>query len=213
MNFGDAFAFVFNDKDWFKKILIMGLVGLIPIIGQIVVLGWSVQITRNIIRHEPVTLPELDFSNNLTLGFKAWVISLVYSLPMIIFYLPLVIIGVASNNMNSDTSVILLIASLLFGGLMFLYGVVMMFLLPAAYGRLADQDTIGAGLEFGEVFQLIRKTPVSYLIVVLGSLVAGIIAPIGTVAFGIGVILTSTYALAIMGHFYGQAYNEAKALN
>jgi len=213
MNFGDAFAFVFNDKDWFKKILIMGLVGLIPIIGQIVVLGWSVQITRNIIRHEPVTLPELDFSNNLTLGFKAWVISLVYYLPIIIFYLPLMIIGVASDNMNSDTSVILLIASLLFGGLMFLYGVVMMFLLPAAYGKLADQDTIGAGLEFGEVFQLIRKTPVSYLIVVLGSLVAGIIAPIGTVAFGIGLILTSTYALAIMGHFYGQAYNEAKALN
>jgi uncharacterized membrane protein len=40
MDFGRAFSFVFEDPDWLKKVAIAGLVMLIPVIGQLVVLGW-----------------------------------------------------------------------------------------------------------------------------------------------------------------------------
>ncbi len=72
MKFADAFTFVFQDQDWFKKIIIPGLVGiLIPIIGQILLLGWSLKVTLNVIRKNPNPLPEMDFGDDLARGFKA----------------------------------------------------------------------------------------------------------------------------------------------
>ena len=92
MKFGDAFTFVFQDPDWFKKIIIPGLVGLlIPVIGQMVLLGWALKVTLNVIRNNPNPLPEMDFGGDLGRGFKAWVVGLVYGIPMFIFYLPILI--------------------------------------------------------------------------------------------------------------------------
>jgi hypothetical protein len=39
MDFGLSFSYVFEDKDWFKKIAIPALCALIPVIGEFVVLG------------------------------------------------------------------------------------------------------------------------------------------------------------------------------
>ena len=36
MDFGLAFSYLFKDPDWFKKIVIVALIGLIPIVD-----GWS----------------------------------------------------------------------------------------------------------------------------------------------------------------------------
>jgi hypothetical protein len=58
---------------------------------------------------------------------------------------------------------------------------------------------------------MVKAAPVAFLIAIAGSFVAGLIAPVGGVVFGIGAIFTGAYAMAIIGHFYGQAYNEAKA--
>jgi len=49
----------------------------------------------------------------------------------------------------------------------------------------------------------------AYFIVLLGTIVAGLIAPIGLIACIIGVLLTYTYSMAVMGHLYGQAHLEA----
>lgn len=212
MQFGNAFSFVFQDQDWFKKVLIIGLVGLIPIIGQIIVLGWSLKITLNVIRNDPSPLPEMDFAADLARGFKAWVVSLVYALPMLVLYLPILILVSIVGNGDDTANVIVAIGSSCFGLLMAVYGVLMAFVLPAAYSRVAVEDSIGAGLAFGAVFGMVKKALVPYLLVLLGGLVAGFIAPLGTIACGIGVILTATYSMAILGHLYGQAYLEAKGL-
>ena len=34
MNYSRAFSYVFDDKNWLSKLLIAGLISLIPIIGQ-----------------------------------------------------------------------------------------------------------------------------------------------------------------------------------
>ena len=39
MEFSKAFTFVFSDQSWIKKILILGLVSLIPIIGWMGYIG------------------------------------------------------------------------------------------------------------------------------------------------------------------------------
>ncbi|MEM5776661.1 MAG: DUF4013 domain-containing protein, partial [Anaerolineaceae bacterium] len=95
------------------------------------------------------------------------------------------------------------------GGLGFLYGLLIAFLLPASFARLADTGSIGAALKLGEIFGIVRRAFVPYLIAVLGTLVAGIIAPLGFIACGIGVLVTLVYYYAVTAHFYAQAYRQA----
>ncbi len=44
MDFAKAFSFVFDDPDWVQKIVIGGLVSLIPVIGWLLGLGYMVAI-------------------------------------------------------------------------------------------------------------------------------------------------------------------------
>lgn len=216
MKFGDAFTYVFQDPDWFKKMIIPGLIGLLlPIIGQMVLLGWSLKVTLNVIRNDPSPLPEMDFGEDLSRGFKAWVVALVYAIPMIVLYIPILIVAILSGNGNDSNSMmaIVAIASTCFGLLMMLYGIIMTLVLPAAYARVAVDDSIGSGLAFGEVIGMVRKNIMPYLLVFVGSIAAGFISSLGSIACFIGIFLTVPYSMAILGHLYGQAYMEARDLH
>lgn len=214
MKFADAFTFVFQDPDWFKKIIIPGLIGLlIPIVGQIFLLGWALKVTLNVIRNNPSPLPEMDFGADLSRGFKGWVVGLVYSIPMLIFYLPIFILSIVAGESGEESlAIVVAIAGICFGLLMLLYGIVMGLMLPAAYAKVAVEDSIGAGLAFGEIFKMVKNNLVTYLLILVGTLAASFIASLGSIACGIGLLVTVPYSFAIMGHLYGQGYLESKEL-
>lgn len=214
MQFGKAFSFVFEDPDWFKKLAIMGLITLIPILGQIVLCGWMLDIIKKLIRHETVTLPDLDFGGQLSRGFSAFVVGIVYAIPIIVLVIiQSIITGAVSGGYAADGSgsadTVVMVVSLCFGILNFLLSIVLYFIYPIAYGRLADTGKISDALKFGEVFGLIKKAPGAIFIAVLGALLASLIAPLGAIACVIGILLTVVYASAITGHLFGQAYNVA----
>lgn len=214
MNFGLPFTFPFEDPDWLKKIALAGLVTLIPIVGQFFIMGWMLEITRRVIKGESPLLPDLDFGQNLGTGFKAWVIGLVYALPMIVFALPMIIVGAAGGAAGMDEETLAIVISAIScccGGLMFLYGILLAFMLPAAYGKFLESGVMGDAFKVKDVFAMVKAAPVAFLIAIAGAAIASFIAPLGGIAIGIGAIFTTAYAMAIMGHFYGQAYNEAKA--
>jgi Protein of unknown function (DUF4013) len=210
MDFSLAFSFPFKDPDWVKKILIVGLITLIPIIGEIFLLGWAVEITRRVIQNEPTLLPDIDFGTHLSKGFQVFIIELVFAIPLFILSLPSNLIPIIEQNMqnSNSASTIGAIIGLCCGGLSLIYGLLMGFVLPAAVGNFAARGTIGAGFSYSEVSSLIRTAPVAYLIVLLAGIITGIISSLGLIACIIGVLFTSTYALSVMGHFYGQAYRE-----
>lgn len=212
MEFGRAFSFVFKDPDWIKKVAISGLIGLIPVLGQLYLLGWGLETTRRVIKGETELLPEIDFGGFLGKGFQAWVIALVYAIPVIILQLPLQLVGPlgASLQMDQDTLSYLMIGvSVCCGGLLLIYSIILAFMVPAALGNFVAKNQLGAGLRFGEVFALVKAAPVTYLLVIVGNLLVGFIAPLGLIACVIGVVVTQAYGLAVMGHFIGQAYREA----
>ncbi|HEX9018614.1 MAG TPA: DUF4013 domain-containing protein, partial [Anaerolineaceae bacterium] len=95
-------------------------------------------------------------------------------------------------------------------GVAVLYGLLMTFILPAAIGNFVASERLGAAFQFGEVFGLVRAAPGAYLMVFLGALVVGVISSLGSVVIFVGVLLTTTYGQAVMGHLYAQAYQEAK---
>lgn len=215
MDFGLAFTFVFKDPDWLKKVALTALIFLIPIIGQIYALGWGLEITRRIINGDPSPLlPDVDFGSHLALGFKAFVISLVFSIPAMIFQLPTTVLGTIANQGGMDENTMALVVSIVSvccGGLSFIYSLALSYFLPAAYGNMVAKGSLGAGFNFSEIFALIKAAPVPYLIALGGIIVAGIVASLGVIACVIGVIFTAAYAFAVESHFFGQAYRQATA--
>jgi len=211
MDFGLAFSYVFKDKDWFKKIGIISLVALIPIVGQLVVYGWMMNITKRVMDRDPTPLPDMDFGADLSRGFMGFVISFVYSLPLLLVYGLIMILSVASSYTGSEQAAEILasLLSICAGFIMLVYGIFIALIIPAAFTRYLEKASLAAAFDFSEVFKQVRLNLGAYFMVVLGTFVAGLIAPIGFIACIIGVMLTYTYSMAVMGHFYGQAHNEA----
>ncbi len=211
MDFGLAFSYVFQDKDWLRKVGIVALISLIPVLGQLVLLGWSLNITKRVIDRHPETLPEVDFGGDLARGFSAFVIGFVYSLPITLFGVVFGVLDsvVAAQSGSDAVRTFIAILSLCFSLFVLIYGIAIAIILPAAYGNYIAKGNLSAGFALSEVFGLVRANIGAYLIVLLGSFVGGLIAPLGTILCVIGVILTYTYTVAVMGHLYGQAYNAA----
>jgi hypothetical protein len=184
MDFGKAFSYPFQDPNWFKKIIIPGLVMLIPIIGQITILGWALDITRRVIHRDPNPLPDLDFGKNLSDGFKGFVIGLVYAIPAIILALPPMIVSsiVDKNNSGSLSPVtipVTIIVMLFCYGLLLIYGLFLNVIFPAALANFVASENMSAGFHFNEVFRLVGAAPGSYLMVLLGMILASLIGGLG----------------------------------
>lgn len=214
MEFGKAFTFAFEDRDWLKKIGIGGLLLLIPLIGSFFLLGWVVELVRRVILDDPEPLPDwsnlMDF---LVKGFQAWVISLVYSLPVVILSVctnsvPILLQG---NGGDDTMATIVALLSICFGCVIFLFSLALGFILPAALGQFAATGQMGAAFRFSEVFALVRAEPMAFLLTLLGSVLASIVASLGIILCIIGVIFTSAWAATVTGHLYGQAYKKATA--
>ncbi len=217
MDFAKPFSYVFEDQNWIKKLAIAGLITLIPVVGWLYLLGWGLEITRQLIKGEPVILPETDFSKYLIRGLKAWVIGLVYSIPSIILQIPAQIANFMASSSNSfddgsgvmtgGITVLILCTSVL----NLIYSLLMAFIIPAAYDLfLVHNEEIGAGFRFGEIFAMIKKVPVAFLLVLVGTIISGFVGGLGVIACVIGLIVTIPYSVLIMSHFYGQAYLEAQ---
>lgn len=217
MDFAKPFSFVFEDQNWVKKLAVAGLITCIPIVGFMYLLGWGLEITRQLIRRESVLLPDTDFSKYLIRGLKAFVIGFVYSIPSLILQIPTQISNYLTTTSASfdDGSgavagslyVVILCASLL----NLVYSLLLMFVMPAAYNLfLVNEEEISAGFRLGEIFAMIKKVPVAFLLVLIGTIIASFIGGLGVIACVIGLLITIPYSTLIMSHFYGQVYLEAQ---
>lgn len=95
------------------------------------------------------------------------------------------------------------------GGLMLLYLLFMIFILPAALGNLAAKGNLRDAFDFTTVLGLVRAAPGAYVMVVLGIIAGSFVGSLGIIVCVIGVILTNIYVTAVIYNLYGQAYNEA----
>ena len=212
MDIGLAFSFVFKDPEWFKKVAIPALCSLIPVIGPFILVGWAVKAAKNVMEGNlENALPELDFGADLGKGFMVTLVGLIYSLPIMI--LAGVSAGLFSAAPNSEQamSIFLYIFGGCFGLVGLLLALVIMFLSSVGIANYIAKGEFSAAFKFKELFAMLKKSFVSWLLVVVGYLVAmGVIAPLGSIACGLGAFLTAAYANLIVMHLVGQAYNASK---
>lgn len=216
MDFGRAFSYVFEDPDWVKKVLLAALISLIPIVGQLYLVGWSLAVAQRIVQGQrDLPLPDIEFGEHLGRGFKAAVIGLVYALPAILFATPIWLVPILADPLGMDQETIGIVAgivSLCCGGLILIYSILMALMVPAATGNFLASGRLGAAFNISQVFGLVRAAPGPYLMIILGNIIVGLIAPLGTIACAVGVFATAAYGTLISSHLIGQAYRSAVSL-
>lgn len=214
MEYGRALSFPTQSANWLMKWAIAGLLMLVPVLGWLLVAGYSVEIARRVINGDPDPLPEWnDFGNFLFKGLGNWAIRLVYFLPLILLAfcaaVPLVGVAIAQAN-GADTSTLQSISNYVgwcLGCVGALYGVVGGMVVEAALGQYAATNQIGAALRVGEVLGMVRARPGLYLLIlVIAGIASSLLSSLGVVACGIGAFFGAAYAAFIAGHLQGQAY-------
>lgn len=77
-----SWAMLTQDRGWWKVILVLGVVGFIPIVGQMAVLGYALGWARLTVwgYDSAPKQTRVDVGGVLTTGAKAWVVTLVWSL-------------------------------------------------------------------------------------------------------------------------------------
>ena len=215
MDLAKAFSFVFEDPDWVQKIVIGGLIALIPVVGQLLVFGYMIGVARNVIRRNPQPLPEWsDFGQLLVDGLYMFIISIVYTLPifvlMCLVLFPTLALGGAFSN-GEELNAIGVSGIVCFGCFSALYSIAVgWFFIPAASVRYADTGDLMSALRVGKVLDLTRTNPLVFLMALVIYIVASFVASFGIVLCGVGVLFTQFYAQCVTGHAYGQAYLVAQ---
>lgn len=210
IDFGKAFTFIFDDERWFDKLIVPILVSLIPVVGGLAFTGYILRTIKNVIQNEVNPLPDFEFGEDLSRGFRLFLIGLVYSLP-IMLVVGLALIPMLRLNSNESLSALAVIFLVLAFLLMIAYSLFLMLIQPIMTANFAVKDTFASGFELGLFFKRLGNNFVAWLIVYAGIFLAGIISPLGSILFFVGVLLTTAYSQLMVAHLTGQAYAASES--
>lgn len=210
VNFGKAFTYIFEDENWFDKLIVPVLVSLIPVVGTMAFLGYTLRTAKNVAYNEARPLPVFSFSEDLKRGFRYFLVRLVYSLPIMI------VAGVMSIPLfmidNNNSIGIIAVVFIIFGSLIIVaFSLFIAFLQPIAMANFAVKDTFSSAFEWGNFFRRLRNNFPAWLLVLAGGLISGFIAPLGSVLLIIGAVITSSYSQLMIAHLAGQAYTASES--
>jgi hypothetical protein len=199
-DFGDAFTWPTRDPEWVSKVLVVGLIGIIPIVGAMNLLGWTLNALDNL-RGGRLELPPANFSH-LGRGVNLFLVLLVYGVAiacvLAVVYGGALAFDAAAASSNSTG--LAAVGALLFGlaGLVALvvtlaFGLVQ----PVLYLR-TDRLGFGGGLDVRSIVATVRAHFVKVLLAALLMYVGGFIGSLGALLCFVGVIFTAPYGYAIM---------------
>lgn len=198
----DTFWFT-STQEWQGRILVTGLIALIPIVGAINTLGWTL-VAVDMIRQGWKELPPAGF-HYLERGVPPFVISLVYGLVVLFVVIALVVAGLFAVFAKQWWPVVGVVLLVLAAILLVAWWLVSLFLTAAI---LIGSDRLGLGRAFNPAV-LVRLARQNFdasvhvaLIYFLGGLVVGtvglvigLIVPFGGLI--ISIALPAIYAIAV----------------
>lgn len=209
MDIGKAFTYVLDDENWIKKILIGGVVTIIPIVNLIAA-GYGLRVLKNVAQGEEKPLPEWDdWGGDFMKGLMVAIGGIIYALPVILLTILSAIVTAISADQYGNVSGFG--ATCLFGTqcLSILWGIAMALWMPAAMIRYALTDDFGAFFRFAEIWALISGNLGAYGMAILTMIIASIAGSLGMIVCIVGVIFTSFYATLVAMHAYGQVAAQA----
>jgi hypothetical protein len=222
MDFGKSFVYMFQDPNWFRKLLIGTLlvlaailfswllVGLIPLL---IVLGWAQVTLRNVLDGQEHPMPEWeDWGDFIVRGLKLGVALLIWWLPLLILIIPLTFGSVMLGNQHNASAVggvLIACASCL----MLLWGIFVALISPAIYVRLAAFDRFSAAFEVGELWAFTRDNIGNvilaiFLLLLVSWIAVPIIGFLGVIVCVVGLLVSlpfsSLWQTLVTANLYGQ---------
>ena len=195
MDISEGLKFPMKDKDWTKKVIIGGILNIVPIVNFISY-GYSLEVMKLVISGKE-TLPEWDnFGSKFIRGLVGIIISVIYLIiPIIVM---MIFISMGHRGLN--------IVGILVGGiLMIIFG----FAIPMALANYVAKDSFGAAFEFSEIINRIKSVfgeyLVCYIVVIVLSLIVGAISVIPFIGWIIGAIL-EFYVALVYAYYFGNLY-------
>jgi hypothetical protein len=196
----DAFAWPAKDPDWLAKLLVIGLILLIPIVGSINGLGWMLaSLDRLRVGDEKLAPANLRYIGR---GFPLFVVDLVYILLIAAIaaavYVPALLL--ASNQSSGAANPALISLAIALSLLAFsvatLGSLALNFDMPSIV-LATDRGGIGGGLRVGAVLRHARANIANTLIAGLMLIAASFVGSLGMIACGVGILFTTAFALAM----------------
>src|SRR5690606_14227656 len=162
MDYGKALTFITEDPRWQQKIaigtgvfIISFLLSfiLIGVLGFLIITGYTVRLLQNVRDGLTYPLPEWDqWGDDLARGFKLFVVSLVWSLPILIFSVPTGIGSAIADNARSDFEFFGSMLAICGGCLSVLYGLFLAVVMPGYSIAFARDEQINSGLRFRDIW-------------------------------------------------------------
>jgi hypothetical protein len=197
----DIIGWPIGDRSWIAKVLLMGLISLIPVYGWVVLTGWTLASLDNLRagRRElaPVRLGLAYFGR----GIRLFLVVLVYSIA--IGLITGLLIGAGSalattgNRTDSGLTSLTGVLLMIIGSSLLALGLVGLYMGAPAITVATERGGIGGGLSPGRVVGLIRSEPQQAIIAGLMTVIASVIGGLGGIACGIGSFLTIAYGQAV----------------
>ncbi|UCF80449.1 MAG: DUF4013 domain-containing protein [Acidobacteriota bacterium] len=191
VDFGRAFSFAFEDKEWVKKILIGGAFSLLALIvlGLFVILGYCKKVFQLHAENEKAGLPDWEPGENFIDGIIVFIIIFLYNLP---WALVLAVPGIGCC----------LAPMLLF---------LTVFLLPAGLAHYFDSEQFGDAFDFKKILPFIRENLGNYILYYVIAIVASLASNLGFLLLVVGIIFTSFWSMLVMCQALGQVWRIHKA--
>lgn len=211
-NLGDAFSWASHDPNWISKVLLMGLIGLIPIVGALQLAGWTLAALDNLRagRHE---VPPAGF-RYASRGVWLFLAGLIYAVVLaIVFYGGFFAVFFAAvppspraPNADGSSPAPFLFFPLMFGYMGF-FGLVFLgiFLLVPLIIEFTDRRGLGGAFNVAGFIRAIRANPKESFAAGGLALITYFISGIGSYLCYVGIIFTMPYSLTVLAgvlHWY-----------
>ena len=190
MDFVKALTFMTEDPKWKEKLAIgTGMALLAPlIIPAVILMGYCVRLLQNMREGQQFPLPEWDdWSGDLVRGFKLFVVTIVWLLPVFLVMLPAVVGGVMTDSDSGfleTLGIIILVGTMC---LTFIYAIFVTLMTPGFTIWFARDEEIRSGLQMTEIFEWTRHHVSEVLLFTIAYIVASFV--ISMVAGTVGMLL------------------------
>src|SRR5207248_10214490 len=150
----DSIGFPFRDPKWVSKVLVQGLINIIPIVGLMAGLGWTLATLDNL-RQGRQELAPAGFGH-LGRGAGLFVVTLIYAaliaVVFVIFWVAAIALFSTNNGALSAIGGLFLAVAYI---LAFVAGLALQFAFPTIL-LAVDRGGIGGGLNFSGILATIR---------------------------------------------------------
>ncbi|MBI5649677.1 MAG: DUF4013 domain-containing protein [Chloroflexi bacterium] len=220
MDIGKSFSYVFEDPKWMMKILIGGIVAIVPIVN-FAAIGYMLATMKNVADGQANPLPEWgEFGAHFMKGLYAVVGALVYFAPMILLYCCIFVLSFAGSAMAGSGSssggdtigTVLGLVTVCIQCIAGLYALVAGVTLYAPMTRFAMSDNkLAIFWDFRTNFDFIMKNLTNYIIALLIAIVGSFVAGFGIILCVVGVFFTTFWSYLVTAHVFGQFWRDAQS--